>query len=75
MERVNEWCDRCKEEFPIAPKEEQTRIRMGFLYPKQKIPARARRHYTCNAGTSNYLCGNCYFDILDLLEEAQLRVG
>jgi len=72
MERENKWCDRCKEEFPIASKEEQSqRIRMGLLYPKTRMPAKVRRYYSANIGTSNYLCGNCYFDILDLLEEAQ----
>ena len=68
--REHTWCDRCKEEFPIVPKEgpEKDRpglgyFRMGLLYSLSKVPKKFRRHF--NGGTSNYACGNCVLDLMD----------
>jgi len=66
----NIWCDRCKEEFPVVPKDgpEKDRpgmgyFRMGLLYPISKIPKDMR--YNFRGATSNYACGNCILGMMD----------
>jgi len=61
-----EWCCRCGEEFPIAP--ETQNLRMGLLFPLKRVPKKVKHHLPVTK-TSYYLCGNCWFDILDEIEE------
>ena len=70
MSEENQWCDRCKEEFPLAsPEQEQgrpgtCRFKLGLLYPKSKIPRRL--HWKLfGGGTSRLACGNCINDVMD----------
>jgi len=65
--RTGDWCARCKEDFPIA--EEPTLWRMGELRLLSKAPRWMRNRLVGYAG--KYLCGNCYFDMLDEKEEAE----
>jgi len=58
----NEWCCRCHEEFPVAP--EGYPLRMGYLYPLSRVPQRVKQRLY-SGETSDYLCGNCWFDLLD----------
>jgi hypothetical protein len=55
------WCARCKEEFPIA--HEPTNWRMGQMRKLNKAPKWMQNRLKGEAG--GYLCGNCYFDMLD----------
>jgi len=54
------FCGRCKEDFPVA--DEGQALRMGLLFPIRRVPKKVRQRI--NPGFP-YLCGNCWFDILD----------
>jgi len=60
---MNKWCARCKEEFPVAV--EPATWRMGFLRKLSKAPKWMRNHWSVKNQAGDYLCGNCYFDLLD----------
>lgn len=58
------FCNRCHEDFPLAP----PRVRgwaMGWLYPLSKAPKWIRQRFKREIDDNNYLCGNCYFDLTD----------
>lgn len=61
----DEWCCRCHEGFPVAP--EGLPFRMGYLYPLRCVPQKVKNRLHGDR-TSNYLCGNCWFDLLDEIE-------
>jgi hypothetical protein len=61
------FCARCKEDFPLAPK--GMHIRLGYNYPISKLPLRIRRKVQDSHRGFKYLCGNCYFDLLDEMDE------
>ena len=55
------WCARCKEEFPIAY--EPARWHMGQMRKLNKAPKWMQNRL--KGQTGDYLCGNCFFDMLD----------
>jgi hypothetical protein len=55
------WCARCKEEFPIA--DEPASWRMGQMRKLNKAPKWMQNRL--KGQTGDYLCGNCFFDMLD----------
>ena len=56
------WCARCKEDaFSVAT--EPVGWAMGVLRRLNKAPKWMRERLRGLAG--DYLCGNCYFDLLD----------
>lgn len=68
MEEERIWCIRCQEDFPVA--KEPTTWRMGELRKLSKTPKwmRERIHgfrVGGERGIGEYLCGNCFFDLLD----------
>lgn len=60
------FCNRCLEEFPMAPDQvgPPRRWEMGWLYPLSRAPAAIRRRFK-REDDNNHLCGNCYFDLTD----------
>lgn len=58
------FCNRCLEEFPLAPEPKLRGWAMGWLYPLTKAPAKIKSRYH-REDENNYLCGNCYFDLTD----------
>jgi len=64
-----EWCCRCGEDFPLG--EQAQPVRMGLLYPITHFPDEIRRKVRNQIYPSRYLCGNCYFDILDELDDLE----
>lgn len=59
------FCGRCKEDsFPLAS--EHQGVRMGLLYPVRRLPQKVKHRINTEFP---YLCGNCWFDILDKLDE------
>ena len=64
------WCCNCKEDFPVAAGEPYG---MGALKPLSEAPpgiARQFKHWA-DDDEGAYLCGNCYFDILDAADERE----
>jgi DNA-directed RNA polymerase subunit RPC12/RpoP len=70
MNKENKWCVRCKEEFPVAP--ENQHLQMGWLFPLERVSERVKRRLHEDK-TSGYLCGNCWHDILDEIDEEEDR--
>ena len=62
------WCARCMEEFPEG--ESDKRFTMGKNYPLKLFPKKFREHHEVRNRPGKYLCGNCYFDLLDIMEGA-----
>ena len=63
------WCARCKEDdasFEVA--EEPSGWAMGVLRLLSKAPKWMRERLRGAAG--HYLCGNCYFDLMDEAESS-----
>jgi len=60
------FCCRCHEEFPVASKVEQLvePVRMGLLYKLTRFGKRVKDKLD-REPTSDFLCGNCYFDLTD----------
>lgn len=56
------FCGHCKEDFPIA--KEKQRLSMGLLFPVRCVPKDVLRKGRVETEFP-YLCGNCWFDILD----------
>ena len=67
LKEKREWCCRCHEEFPVAPKSQP--LRMGWLFPLKRVSAKVKRRLY--GKTSDYLCGNCWYDILDEIEDEE----
>lgn len=63
------FCGRCKEDFPLAP--EGQRIQMGYNYPIKRFGIKIRRWFNSHYRGFHYLCGNCYFDVTDEMEERE----
>lgn len=61
----NPFCCRCKEDFPLA--KEPANFQMGEMREIRRAPGFMRRKFQewCDHDTGRYLCGNCYFDLLD----------
>lgn len=62
------WCARCKEDddaFEVAL--EPASWEMGVLRQLSKAPKWMRERLRGAAG--GYLCGNCYFDLMDVADE------
>lgn len=57
----DEVCARCMEDFPIAP--EVFSVQMGYLFPLSRFAAVVRSRV--GEASTDYLCGNCYFDLTD----------
>ncbi len=61
------FCCRCKEEFPTAA--EPASWCMGMLRKLNKAPKWIQQRYQGwlkdAMGKGGYLCGNCYFDLTD----------
>lgn len=57
------FCCRCHSDFPV----EGESFRMGFMRPLAKAPTWMRRQFASWKGHPDgaYLCGSCYFDLLD----------
>jgi ribosomal protein L34E len=62
---TEKWCARCKEVFPIA--KEPAQWRMGEMRKLTKAPKWIQRLLGGNTG--DYLCGNCFYDMLDEEDE------
>lgn len=61
---MNEFCDRCKEDFPVAdvsPRGARISWSMGLLYPRHALPQRVNSRVP----GSGFICGNCCFDLTD----------
>jgi hypothetical protein len=69
--RERPFCIRCKEEFPVSEKAEK--IQMGKLFRASQISPRIRRYLQETEGfaAKNWVCGNCCFDIIDILEDRE----
>jgi len=76
VQENNESCVRCHEDFPIAV--EPAIWKMGQMRPLSKAPKKVRDRVSGFGFLDNldddirgkpHLCGNCYFDILDALDE------
>jgi hypothetical protein len=63
------FCGRCKEDFDIADK--GAVVTLGFLYPVSRFSVQIRKYVRDEVGDWKWLCGNCYFDILDILEDRE----
>lgn len=66
MEDNKPLCIRCLEDFPVA--QEPARWEMGEMRPVSKLPKRLRDKVQpdqMDTRGKSYLCGNCYFDLLD----------
>lgn len=69
MSKENKCCVRCKEDFPIAPKDQY--LQMGWLFSLDRVSAKVKRYIHEEYKISGYLCGNCWFDILDEIDDKE----
>ena len=51
------FCGRCKEDFPLAPKDKL--VQMGYNFPIKMMPKKIQREFR----DWLYICCNCYFDL------------
>ncbi len=61
------FCNRCGEEFDIAPGalgNGTVAIRLGYLYLLSILNEAKSREFK-REDDNNFICGNCYFDLTD----------
>ncbi len=64
---LDEWCCRCKSDFPTASGKSVVK-EMGSLYPLKRLPKWMQNKIQF-MGPGDFLCGNCYWDLVDEKEE------
>jgi len=69
MKEERPFCCRCKEDFPVA--KEPANWCMGQLRKLKFAPKRIRDQFrdwlNSEFHGEGYLCGNCYFDLTDVI--------